>query len=66
VLFSAELASNRDGPAELRRVHCGAIVSRQPLSLKADQLVRAELSLPMVTLGRTVWTTELAAVGGSP
>ncbi len=62
VKLTAEVAGNRDTPAELRIVHRGVIVARRNVEIVADQPQRVEVNLPMLTPGRTVWTAEIAPV----
>ena len=60
VRLTASVAANRTGPAELRIVHRGVIVSRQDVDLVANETQRVDVNVPMLTPGRTVWTAEIA------
>ncbi|MEM9881332.1 MAG: VWA domain-containing protein [Planctomycetota bacterium] len=69
VRFTAEVLSNRDGPARVRLVHRGVIVAEREASLRAGVTERVVFDLPMVTPGRTVWTAQVAPAvsnAGSP
>ena len=62
VRLTARVQGNRDGPAEVRITHRGLILARRDVDLVAGVAQRVDVSLPMVTTGRTVWTAEVAPV----
>ena len=61
VRLTATVVGNRTGPAEVRFTHRGLILARRGVDLVAGEPARAEVSLPMLTPGRTVWTAEVAS-----
>jgi len=62
VRLSATVAGNRSGPAQVRIVHRGVIVARREVTLVAGEPQRVDISVPMLTPGRTVWTAQVAPV----
>lgn len=61
VRLSATVQGNRTGPAEVRFTHRGLILARRDVDLIAGVPSRAEVSFPMLTPGRTVWTAEVVS-----
>lgn len=61
VRLSVEVSSNQAMDGELRLVHRGVIVQRQPVKLDADDHNRFFFDADMVTPGNSKWTAELVA-----
>ncbi|MEN0020138.1 MAG: VWA domain-containing protein, partial [Planctomycetota bacterium] len=60
VRFRARIVANHDGPAELRIVHRGVVVTRRDVSLQPGDPIDVDVTVPMITPGRSVWRAELA------
>lgn len=58
--MEVRLASNRPINAELRMVHNGVVVDRQPVVLSDDKPTIATFDVPMTTPGQSAWTAELS------
>lgn len=59
VRMQAKLRSNRNMPGTLALIHKGVVVTRQEVTLKANQENLVTLDVPMLNAGQTHWTAEL-------
>lgn len=59
VRLRTTVMSNTDTQAELRIVHSDVVVERRPLELTAGKAQVVEVSVPMLSPGRSVWMAEI-------
>ena len=59
VRMTANLSANRNLKGELRMIHRGVVVQKQPVDLKPDKANRYYFDVDMMTAGDSQWTVEL-------